>query len=76
MNTETTFLAPEEIRELTEYSRHAEQCHELDRIGIKYIRTRTGRPKVLRKALEDFYTLKTANRDPEIDLSALEKINR
>ena len=47
---EMVLLTDDEIILITEYSRKADQCRELCRLGIPYQRSRTGKPLVLREA--------------------------
>ncbi len=74
MERESTFLLADEIQQITLYSRSAEQCKELDRLGLQYMRNRHGKPLVLRKALDEFFHLKTATREPIINLDALNEL--
>jgi len=46
------FLSPAELRELTDYQRPADQRRWLDQHGIPYWIGASGRPKVLRSALQ------------------------
>lgn len=48
--SEATFLTDEEIVKLTVYTRKAEQCRELERMGIPFKRNRLGEPIVARAA--------------------------
>lgn len=43
-------LTDDEVLLITEYTRKAEQCRELSRLGIPFKCTRSGRPLVLREA--------------------------
>jgi hypothetical protein len=46
--SQTSILSPDELVEITEYRRRADQRRWLDDHGWKYEVGRTGRPKVLR----------------------------
>ena len=74
MTEESTFLSKDEIQQLTLYSRSAEQCKELDRIGLQYIRKRIGKPLVYRKSLDEFFQLKATNSVPVVNLEALNEL--
>lgn len=50
------FLTPDELRELTDYRRPADQRRWLDRHGIHYWVGASGRPKVLRSSLQQLAT--------------------
>lgn len=74
MEQEHLFLSENEIQVITEYSRRAEQRKELVRLGIKFMVSRTGKPVVPRKAIDDllgFNTKTKVEREETIDLQAL-----
>jgi len=76
-STSQFLLSPEEIKELTDYTRPAEQRRELERMGIAFEPGRTGRPKVLRSAVEDrLGGSRSARRSGSINIGALQEAIR
>ncbi|MEM7468218.1 MAG: DUF4224 domain-containing protein [Pseudomonadota bacterium] len=79
MEQENLFLTENEIQVITEYSRRAEQRKELARLGIKFMVSRTGKPVVPRKAIDDILGINNKTKveqEETIDLQALrETIN-
>ena len=71
------FLTTEEIQLITEYCYPGQQCKELSRLGIKFERTRSGKPLVLRQVLIAKFggSMATNDRYIEPDLGALRQIN-
>jgi len=69
------FLTPDELEELTEYSRSKQQIAELARQGIPFGITRTGKPKVVRAALlQKFGVTGAAEAVESIDIDALNEV--
>lgn len=62
------FLTESEVRELTEYQLPAYQKRWLDQNGVPYFVGASGRPKVLRSALERGGTMQQS-REPKLRLS-------
>ena len=76
MNADTAsrlFLSADEIKEMTEYARKAEQCRQLEHMGIPFEITRSGRPLVLREVINQRFGLTAAKGKMEacIDVDAL-----
>lgn len=70
-------LTDDEVVLITEYTRKAEQCRELSRLGIPFKVSRTGRPLVAREAVRKVLGSATAHRDSYVgpDLAALEAVS-
>lgn len=76
MNAELSsklFLSPDEVTEVTEYARKAEQCKQLSHMGIPFEITRSGRPLVLREVINRRFGLSASKSHTEalIDAEAL-----
>lgn len=71
------FLTPEEIQLITEYQYANQQCKELSRLGIKFERSRTGKPLVLRQVVIAKFGGEVAVNDRRVepDLEALRLVN-
>lgn len=71
------FLTDEEIQRITEYRYPNQQCKELLRLGIKFERTRTGKPLVLRQVVVERFTgqIDKSERFVPPDLDALREVN-
>lgn len=67
------FLSGDEVTEVTEYSRKAEQRKQLDHMGIPYEITRSGRPLVLREVINQRFGLVASRSQSKasIDVNAL-----
>lgn len=70
-----TFLTPEEIGELTGYSRKADQRRQLGHMGIRFHVNCCGRPIVMRDALLHPVNVSVERRQMP-DLEALEELSR
>ena len=72
--SEDLFLTDEEVQAITEYSRKAEQRRELQRLGLKFMVSRKGRPLVLRESLNAVLGIERLGREEKPDLDALREI--
>jgi hypothetical protein len=64
------FLAPEELAELTDYTRASDQRRWLEEHGWKFEVSRTGRPKVLRAEAEQHMLSAPRKRIKQLNLAA------
>lgn len=51
---------------MTDYKRHAEQCKQLQHMGIKFVPSHLGQPLVLRKSFEAIMGV-----EPQVDEALL-----
>jgi len=70
-------LTDDEVAMLTEYTRKAEQCRELSRLGIPFKCSRTGRPLVPRDAASKALGANSGRTKPYAapDLDALKAVS-
>jgi hypothetical protein len=72
-NNDGLFLSPDDTKELTGYTRKAEKCRELRKMGIRFMPNRLGEPMVMRDVLREQFG--SRRREPSMpDIAALEVI--